>query len=173
MFFGPDGFFFPVKQGVEGESQVECFIWSDIIRLVSSNQQRMFLPNYRYFSFIYVAFLLTEFFLLRPNFETWYVFLLPFLLVLMHSRLLWQVIDKFYKIRQHSLKGFSDISWDDKFACLLHDPQEMWSFNDTSTSKYIVSFQLLSFNYHSLLIINIILWLDSLIPNLIYHNGSL
>lgn len=81
----------------------------------------------------------------------------------MHSRLLWQVVDKFYKIRQNSLTGFEDISWDDKVACLLHDPQEMWSFNDTSTSKYIVSFQLrlylskkyivsfqlLSLNYHS------------------------
>ncbi|XP_062176354.1 uncharacterized protein LOC133881440 isoform X2 [Alnus glutinosa] len=48
-----------------------------------------------------------------------------------------KVVDKFYKIRQNSLKGFEDISWDDKVACLLHDPQEMWSFNDTSTSKYI------------------------------------
>lgn len=48
-----------------------------------------------------------------------------------------KVIDKFYEIRQHSLRGFEDINWDDKCTCLLHDPQEMWSFNDTSTSKYI------------------------------------
>lgn len=48
-----------------------------------------------------------------------------------------KVIDKFYKIRQDSLREFEDISWDDKCACLVHDPQEMWSFNDTSTSKYI------------------------------------
>ncbi|KAE8008127.1 hypothetical protein FH972_004667 [Carpinus fangiana] len=48
-----------------------------------------------------------------------------------------KVIDKFYKIRQDSLGECEDISWDDKCACLVHDPQEMWSFNDTSTSKYI------------------------------------
>lgn len=48
-----------------------------------------------------------------------------------------KVIDNFYEIRQQSLKGFEDTSWDDKCACLLHDPKETWSFNDTSTSKYI------------------------------------
>ncbi|XP_059653006.1 uncharacterized protein LOC132300087 isoform X2 [Cornus florida] len=52
-----------------------------------------------------------------------------------------EVIDKFYEIRQHSLKGFlEDTSWEDKCECLLHDSAEMWSVNDdgeTSTSKYI------------------------------------
>ncbi|KAF5448281.1 hypothetical protein F2P56_028835 [Juglans regia] len=48
-----------------------------------------------------------------------------------------KVIDKFYNIRLNSLKGFEDTSWDEKSECLLHDPQELWSFNDTSTSKYI------------------------------------
>ncbi|KAK4258856.1 hypothetical protein QN277_005256 [Acacia crassicarpa] len=47
------------------------------------------------------------------------------------------VINKFFDIRQHSLKEFEDTSWDDKCAFLLHDPDEVWSFNDTSTSKYI------------------------------------
>ena len=51
-----------------------------------------------------------------------------------------QVIDKFFEIRQQSPKGCEGTTWDDKCACLLHDPQEMWSFNDSSTSKYIVSF---------------------------------
>ncbi|XP_075673958.1 uncharacterized protein LOC142643291 isoform X4 [Castanea sativa] len=48
-----------------------------------------------------------------------------------------KVIDKFFEIRQQSPKGFEGTTWDDKCACLLHDPQETWSFNDTSTSKYI------------------------------------
>lgn len=52
-----------------------------------------------------------------------------------------QVINKFFEIRQQSSKELDDTSWDDKCAFLLHDPDEMWSFNDTSTSKYIVSFQ--------------------------------
>ncbi|KAM3742695.1 hypothetical protein ACB098_07G087200 [Castanea mollissima] len=51
----------------------------------------------------------------------------------LHAR----VIDKFFEIRQQSPKGFEGTTWDDKCACLLHDPQETWSFNDTSTSKYI------------------------------------
>ncbi|KAJ0010697.1 hypothetical protein Pint_33667 [Pistacia integerrima] len=48
-----------------------------------------------------------------------------------------EVINKFYEIRQQAVGGFEDKSWDDKCACLLQDPVEMWSFNDTSTSKYI------------------------------------
>ncbi|KAJ7967588.1 Myosin heavy chain-like protein [Quillaja saponaria] len=47
------------------------------------------------------------------------------------------VISKFYEIKQHSPLGFEDTSWDDKYASLLDDPDEMWSFNDTSTSEYI------------------------------------
>ncbi|KAJ6777310.1 MYOSIN HEAVY CHAIN-LIKE PROTEIN, partial [Salix koriyanagi] len=35
------------------------------------------------------------------------------------------------------LRGFEDTSWDDKCACLLHDSEELWSYNDSSTSKYI------------------------------------
>ncbi|PON90528.1 myosin heavy chain-like protein [Trema orientale] len=48
-----------------------------------------------------------------------------------------KVIEKFYQIRQHSIEGSEDTSWDSKCSCLLHDPAEFWSFNDTSTSKYI------------------------------------
>ncbi|XP_011002132.1 PREDICTED: myosin-3 isoform X2 [Populus euphratica] len=48
-----------------------------------------------------------------------------------------KVVNKFYEIRQYSLEGFEDTSWDDKCACLLHDSEEMWSYNDASTSKYI------------------------------------
>ncbi|TKY71238.1 golgin subfamily B member isoform X1 [Spatholobus suberectus] len=48
-----------------------------------------------------------------------------------------EVIDKFFQIRQHSLKEFEDTNWDEKCACLLGDSEEVWSFNDTSTSKYI------------------------------------
>ncbi|KAK1558509.1 hypothetical protein Q3G72_003169 [Acer saccharum] len=48
-----------------------------------------------------------------------------------------EVVDKFYGIRQQSLEGFEDTNWDDKCVCLLRDPDEIWSFNDTSTSKYI------------------------------------
>ncbi|XP_065870901.1 uncharacterized protein [Euphorbia lathyris] len=48
-----------------------------------------------------------------------------------------KLVNKFYEIRQHSLEGFEDTSWDDKCACLLHDSTEFWSYNDTSTSKYI------------------------------------
>ncbi|KAM5549661.1 hypothetical protein ABKV19_000874 [Rosa sericea] len=52
-----------------------------------------------------------------------------------------KVIDKFYEIRQDSSEGFGDTSWDTKCACLLDDPAEWWSFNDTSTSKYISSLE--------------------------------
>ncbi|KAF3435566.1 hypothetical protein FNV43_RR22655 [Rhamnella rubrinervis] len=48
-----------------------------------------------------------------------------------------KVINKFYEIRQHSLELCEDTSWDYKSAVLLHDPMEMWSFNDTATAKYI------------------------------------
>lgn len=48
-----------------------------------------------------------------------------------------KIIDKFYQIRQHSTEGSEDTSWDNKCVCLLHDPAEMWSFNDTVTAKYI------------------------------------
>ncbi|KAL2349541.1 hypothetical protein Fmac_003541 [Flemingia macrophylla] len=48
-----------------------------------------------------------------------------------------EVINKFFQIRQHSLKEFEDASWDEKCACLLGDPEEVWSYNDASTSKYI------------------------------------
>lgn len=63
--------------------------------------------------------------------------------------LLIQVISRFYEIRQQSLDELEDKSWDDKCALLLHEPAEMWSFNDTSTSKYIVS--LISLKFHSIL----------------------
>eukprot|EP00258_Populus_trichocarpa_P024315 XP_024440334.1 uncharacterized protein LOC7470751 isoform X3 [Populus trichocarpa] len=49
-----------------------------------------------------------------------------------------KVVNKFYEIRQHSLEGFEDTSWDNKCAWLLHDSEELWSYNDSSTSKYIV-----------------------------------
>ncbi|XP_027913220.1 uncharacterized protein LOC114173171 isoform X2 [Vigna unguiculata] len=48
-----------------------------------------------------------------------------------------KVINKFFQIRQHSVKEFEDTSWDEKCACLLGDPEEAWSFNDASTSKYV------------------------------------
>ncbi|KAL6211812.1 hypothetical protein ACLB2K_017035 [Fragaria x ananassa] len=52
-----------------------------------------------------------------------------------------KVIGKFYEIRQDSSEGFGDTSWKTKCACLLDDPAEWWSFNDTSTSKYISSLE--------------------------------
>ncbi|XP_014521477.1 uncharacterized protein LOC106778088 isoform X2 [Vigna radiata var. radiata] len=48
-----------------------------------------------------------------------------------------KVINKFFQIRQPSVKEFEDTSWDEKCACLLGDPEEAWSFNDPSTSKYV------------------------------------
>ncbi|KAB5520669.1 hypothetical protein DKX38_024988 [Salix brachista] len=48
-----------------------------------------------------------------------------------------KVVNKFHEIKQHSLEGFEDTSWDDKCACLLHDSEELWSYNDSSTSKFI------------------------------------
>lgn len=52
-----------------------------------------------------------------------------------------KVINKFYEIRQNSFEGFMDTSWDEKCQCLLHDPPEMWSFNDSSTLRYINSLE--------------------------------
>lgn len=52
---------------------------------------------------------------------------------------LWQVVNKFYEMKQHSTNGIEDISWEDKCECLLHDSEEMWSFSDYPTSRYIVS----------------------------------
>ncbi|CAJ2651036.1 unnamed protein product [Trifolium pratense] len=48
-----------------------------------------------------------------------------------------KVIDKFFQIRQCSQKEFEDTSWDVKCTSLLDDSEELWSFNDASTSKYI------------------------------------
>ncbi|KAK7308794.1 hypothetical protein RJT34_05036 [Clitoria ternatea] len=48
-----------------------------------------------------------------------------------------KVINKFFQIRQHSSEEFADASWEEKCACLLGDREELWSFNDDSTSKYI------------------------------------
>ncbi|WJX59943.1 hypothetical protein P8452_45210 [Trifolium repens] len=48
-----------------------------------------------------------------------------------------KVINKFFQIRQCSQKEFEDTSWDVKCTCLLDDSDELWSFNDASTSKYI------------------------------------
>ncbi|KAM7265129.1 hypothetical protein ACFE04_002812 [Oxalis oulophora] len=47
------------------------------------------------------------------------------------------VVDKFYGIWRNTLEGLDNVSWDEKCTSLLHDPAEMWSFNDASTSKYI------------------------------------
>ncbi|GAU29506.1 hypothetical protein TSUD_115290 [Trifolium subterraneum] len=48
-----------------------------------------------------------------------------------------KVINKFFQIRQCFQKEFEDTSWDVKCRCLLDDSEELWSFNDASTSKYI------------------------------------
>ncbi|XP_073220788.1 uncharacterized protein [Cicer arietinum] len=48
-----------------------------------------------------------------------------------------KVINKFFQIRQYSPKEFEDTSWDVKCTCLLDDSEELWCFNDASTSKYI------------------------------------
>ncbi|WJX54557.1 hypothetical protein P8452_40426 [Trifolium repens] len=48
-----------------------------------------------------------------------------------------KVINKFFQIRQCSQKEFEDTSWDVKCTCLMDDSDELWSFNDASTSKYI------------------------------------
>ncbi|KAL4354006.1 hypothetical protein GQ457_06G003010 [Hibiscus cannabinus] len=52
-----------------------------------------------------------------------------------------KVIDKFYEIRQETLGELEDASLDDKCTCLLNDPAEVWSFNDSSTAKYISSLE--------------------------------
>lgn len=51
-----------------------------------------------------------------------------------------KVIDKFYAIRQQTLKVFEDTSWEDKCKHLLNDSTEMWTFcnqEEASTSKYV------------------------------------
>ncbi|XP_068657561.1 uncharacterized protein [Aristolochia californica] len=56
-----------------------------------------------------------------------------------------KVIDKFYEIRQTSLRSLGDTDRHDKCQCLLHDPYELWCFDDhgeTSTSKYIASLEI-------------------------------
>ncbi|XP_022763529.1 putative ciliary rootlet coiled-coil protein 2 isoform X9 [Durio zibethinus] len=53
------------------------------------------------------------------------------------NEILRKVMSKFYEIRQEAIGELEDASWDDKCTCLLRDPAEMWSFNDSSTSKYI------------------------------------
>ncbi|KAL9244742.1 hypothetical protein vseg_018479 [Gypsophila vaccaria] len=51
-----------------------------------------------------------------------------------------KVINKFYMIRHQACRGSEDdesnlddllenVSWDEKFTCLYHDPTEIWSFN--------------------------------------------
>lgn len=52
-----------------------------------------------------------------------------------------KVISKFYEIRQEATGELEDASWDDKCTCLLLDPAEMWSFNDSSITKYISSLE--------------------------------
>ncbi|XP_039002801.1 early endosome antigen 1-like isoform X2 [Hibiscus syriacus] len=52
-----------------------------------------------------------------------------------------KVIGKFYEIRQETLGELEDSSLDDKCTCLLNDPAELWSFNDSSTAKYISSLE--------------------------------
>lgn len=51
-----------------------------------------------------------------------------------------RVANKFYEIRQTTVEGFEESSWDDKCTSLLNDPGEMWSYRndmETSTSQYI------------------------------------
>lgn len=71
------------------------------------------------------------------------------------------MVDKFYGIRQQALEGFEDASWDDKCVRLLRDPEEIWSYNDTSTSNYIVSFHLLR-SFVSYFVLNGCMWLTGL-----------
>ncbi|GMJ06822.1 maternal effect embryo arrest 13 [Hibiscus trionum] len=52
-----------------------------------------------------------------------------------------KVIKKFYEIRRETLGELEDASLDDKCTCLLNDPAEVWSFNDSSTAKYISSLE--------------------------------
>ncbi|KAF8013926.1 hypothetical protein BT93_I1706 [Corymbia citriodora subsp. variegata] len=54
-----------------------------------------------------------------------------------NNELFKKVVDMFYEIRQRSHLDFEDMTWDQKCIRLLNDPTEMWSYNDTSTSKYI------------------------------------
>lgn len=52
-----------------------------------------------------------------------------------------KVVNKFYEIRQHLTNGIEDVSWEDRCECLLHDSEEMWSFNDYPTSRYITALE--------------------------------
>lgn len=56
---------------------------------------------------------------------------------------MWQVIDKFYDIKEQTSKVSEDASWEDKCESLLYDSTEMWTFRcqeeETSTSNYVVS----------------------------------
>ncbi|KAJ4831560.1 hypothetical protein Tsubulata_029493 [Turnera subulata] len=55
-----------------------------------------------------------------------------------HIGIFKKVVNKFYEIREGSALGSEDENWDDKCASLLDDSADMWSYNDASTSKYIV-----------------------------------
>ncbi|CAI0374557.1 unnamed protein product [Linum tenue] len=48
-----------------------------------------------------------------------------------------KVVNKFFEIRQQSSEGSLETTWDEKCECLLHDPLEVWNYNDPSTSDYI------------------------------------
>ncbi|KAB1224755.1 hypothetical protein CJ030_MR1G017662, partial [Morella rubra] len=48
-----------------------------------------------------------------------------------------RLLIKFMRLGNILFKEFEDKSWEDKCACLLLDPIEMWNFNDPSTSNYI------------------------------------
>ncbi|CAN1174975.1 hypothetical protein LINPERHAP1_LOCUS3562 [Linum perenne] len=52
-----------------------------------------------------------------------------------------KVVDKFFEIRQQSAEGSPKTSWDDKCECLIREPAEVWSYNDPSTSDYVVRIQ--------------------------------
>lgn len=54
-----------------------------------------------------------------------------------------RVANKFYEIRQTTVEGIEESSWDDKCTSLLNDPGEMWSYRndmETSTSQYITEY---------------------------------
>ncbi|CAI0439958.1 unnamed protein product [Linum tenue] len=48
-----------------------------------------------------------------------------------------KVVNKFFEIRQQSSEGSLKTTSDEKCECLLHDPVEVWNYNDPSTSDYI------------------------------------
>ncbi|XP_010530702.1 PREDICTED: spindle pole body component 110 [Tarenaya hassleriana] len=57
------------------------------------------------------------------------------------TRIYVEVIDKFYNIRKISLGESEEMSSHEKCACLLDDPEETWTFNDPSTSKYVAALE--------------------------------